>query len=62
LKAALNFRGVATARGGQWTAVQVGAILRRVGHFTSGRLQQTTNKRHGAIFILDRQQNKQQTV
>ena len=27
---ALNARGVATARGGQWTAVQVGAILRRV--------------------------------
>ena len=26
----LNARGVATARGGQWTAVQVGAILRRV--------------------------------
>lgn len=26
---ALNARGVATARGGQWTAVQVGAILRR---------------------------------
>jgi DNA invertase Pin-like site-specific DNA recombinase len=27
---ALNARGVATARGGEWTAVQVGAILRRV--------------------------------
>jgi DNA invertase Pin-like site-specific DNA recombinase len=26
---ALNARGVATARGGQWTAVQVGAILKR---------------------------------
>ena len=26
----LNARGVATARGGQWTAVQVGAILRRI--------------------------------
>lgn len=26
---ALNARGVATARGGRWTAVQVGAILRR---------------------------------
>jgi DNA invertase Pin-like site-specific DNA recombinase len=26
----LNARGVATARGSQWTAVQVGAILRRV--------------------------------
>jgi DNA invertase Pin-like site-specific DNA recombinase len=26
---ALNARGVATARGGQWTAVQVGSILRR---------------------------------
>lgn len=26
---ALNDRGVATARGGEWTAVQVGAILRR---------------------------------
>lgn len=29
---ALNARGVATARGGQWTAVQVGAILRRTSH------------------------------
>jgi DNA invertase Pin-like site-specific DNA recombinase len=27
----LNARGVATARGGQWTAVQVGSILQRVG-------------------------------
>jgi len=27
---ALNARGVATARGGEWTAVQVGSILRRV--------------------------------
>jgi DNA invertase Pin-like site-specific DNA recombinase len=27
---ALSARGVATARGGEWTAVQVGAILRRV--------------------------------
>ena len=27
----LNARGVATARGGEWTAVQVGSILRRVG-------------------------------
>jgi DNA invertase Pin-like site-specific DNA recombinase len=26
----LNARGVATARGGEWTAVQVGAILQRV--------------------------------
>jgi DNA invertase Pin-like site-specific DNA recombinase len=26
----LNARGVATARGGDWTAVQVGSILRRV--------------------------------
>ena len=26
----LNARGVATARGGQWTAVQVGSISRRV--------------------------------
>jgi len=26
----LNTRGVATARGGHWTAVQVGSILRRV--------------------------------
>jgi DNA invertase Pin-like site-specific DNA recombinase len=25
----LNARGVATARGGQWTAVQVGSIVRR---------------------------------
>ena len=30
---ALNARGVATARGGQWTAVQVGAILQRVSYF-----------------------------
>jgi hypothetical protein len=30
----LNARGVATARGGQWTAVQVGAILQRV--YSSG--------------------------
>jgi DNA invertase Pin-like site-specific DNA recombinase len=28
---ALNARGVGTARGGEWTAVQVGSILRRVG-------------------------------
>jgi DNA invertase Pin-like site-specific DNA recombinase len=28
---ALNARGVATARGGTWTAVQVGAILQRAG-------------------------------
>jgi DNA invertase Pin-like site-specific DNA recombinase len=28
---ALNARGVATARGGKWTAVQVGSILQRVG-------------------------------
>ena len=28
---ALNSRGVATARGGEWTAVQVDAILQRVG-------------------------------
>jgi len=27
---ALNARGVATARDGQWTAVQVGSILQRV--------------------------------
>jgi DNA invertase Pin-like site-specific DNA recombinase len=27
---ALNARGVATARGGEWTAVQVGSIIRRV--------------------------------
>ena len=27
---ALNARGVATARGGEWTAAQVGAISRRV--------------------------------
>jgi hypothetical protein len=26
----LNARGVATARGGHWTAVQVGSILRRI--------------------------------
>ena len=43
---ALNSRGIATARGGHWTAVQVGAILHRVGHFASGRSikQQTTSK------------------
>ena len=29
LARALNSRGIATARGGQWTAVQVGSILRR---------------------------------
>jgi len=29
---ALNARGIATARGGEWTAVQVGSILRRVAH------------------------------
>ena len=42
----LNARGVTTARGGVWTAVQVGSILRRVGHFASGRSikQQTTSK------------------
>ena len=28
---ALNARGVATARGGTWEAVQVGSILRRAG-------------------------------
>jgi DNA invertase Pin-like site-specific DNA recombinase len=27
----LNSRGIATARGGQWTAVQVGSILQRAG-------------------------------
>jgi hypothetical protein len=27
----LNARGVSTVRGGDWTAVQVGSILRRVG-------------------------------
>jgi hypothetical protein len=27
---ALNSRGIKTARGGVWTAVQVGSILRRV--------------------------------
>jgi DNA invertase Pin-like site-specific DNA recombinase len=27
----LNARGIATARGGEWTAVQVGSILRRAG-------------------------------
>ena len=27
----LNARGVSTVRGGEWTAVQVGSILRRVG-------------------------------
>jgi DNA invertase Pin-like site-specific DNA recombinase len=35
---ALNARGIATARGGVWTAVQVGSILRRVGnHRQAGR-------------------------
>lgn len=29
---ALNARGIATDRGGEWTAVQVGAILQRTGH------------------------------
>jgi len=28
----LNARGIATARGGEWTAVQVGSILQRVAH------------------------------
>jgi hypothetical protein len=28
----LNSRGIATARGGDWTGVQVGSILRRVVH------------------------------
>jgi hypothetical protein len=27
---ALNARGVSTARGGEWTAVQIGSILKRV--------------------------------
>src|SRR5215471_2115645 len=46
-------RGVTTARGGVWTAVQVGSILRRVGHFASGRSikQQTTRK---ADFLRQR--------
>jgi DNA invertase Pin-like site-specific DNA recombinase len=40
---ALNARGIATARGGVWTAVQVGSILRRVGdHRTRG-----ATPRHG---------------
>lgn len=29
---ALNARGIATDRGGEWTALQVGAILQRTGH------------------------------
>jgi hypothetical protein len=37
----LNARGV---RGGVWTAVQVGSILRRVGHFASGRIKQQKTK------------------
>jgi len=44
----LNARGVTTARGGVWTAVQVGSILRRVGHFANGRSsnnKQTTNNK-----------------
>jgi len=31
IAAALNARGVRTARGGRWAATQVGAVLRRVG-------------------------------
>jgi hypothetical protein len=55
LKAALNFRGVATARGSQWTAVQVRAILHRVGHFASGRStkQQTNNKQQAKLTPSD---------
>lgn len=33
---ALNARGVATARGGSWSAVQVGSILRRVEEWSTG--------------------------
>ena len=29
----LNSRGIATARGGEWTAVQVASILQRVGAY-----------------------------
>ena len=29
----LNSRGIATARGSEWTAVQVASILRRVGAY-----------------------------
>jgi hypothetical protein len=36
---ALNARGVATARGGVWTPVQVTAVLRRASH-------------HGAVSTL----------
>src|SRR6516162_11380731 len=48
-------RGVTTARGGVWTAVQVGSILRRVGHFASGRSikQQTNNKQQAKLTPSD---------
>ncbi|GAA0575859.1 hypothetical protein GCM10009416_13210 [Craurococcus roseus] len=32
IAAALNARGVRTARGGRWAATQVGAVLRRAAH------------------------------
>jgi hypothetical protein len=52
----LDARGVATARGGAWTAVQVAAILHRAGrHFANGRAikqQQTTNKRLTEQFSI----------
>jgi DNA invertase Pin-like site-specific DNA recombinase len=45
---ALNARGIATARGGVWTAVQVGSILRRVGdHQHAGRKTRGATPRHG---------------
>src|SRR3974390_2948412 len=51
---ALNTRGIATVRGGEWTAVQIGSILRRVDHFASGRSikQQTNNKQQPKLTPL----------
>jgi hypothetical protein len=34
---ALNARGIATARGGVWTPVQVTAVLRRASQLNTGR-------------------------
>jgi hypothetical protein len=55
----LNARGVTTARGGVWTTVQVGSILRRVGHFASGRsIKQQTNNKQQAKLTPSRQRLK----
>ena len=52
-------RGVRTARGGVWTAVQVGSILQRVGHFASGRsTKQQTNNKQQAKLTPSRQRPK----